>query len=512
MPTETADAPSRRVLSLTGICRSFGGVPALHPIDLSVGTGEVLGLVGENGAGKSTLIRLVSGVLKPDAGEISWQGRSLQFESPKAAIDLGIATIHQELDYCGHLSVAENMLLGEPWPRGRWGKVDWGALYAEARRRLDRAGCAVAVDTEFRRLTAVEKQLVAIAAALARNAQLLILDEPTASLAAPDARRLIDHLKTLGDEGVSVIYVSHRLDEVLEISDRVAVLRDGRLVELASREDLDGRTLVEHMVGRSVEPVDICDRKSQDDGGHVVLELNHLSRAGMFEDVSLEVREGEVVGLAGLVGAGRSELARAVFGLYSADSGSMHLMGSAWNPTSPWESLEAGLVYLPEERKRHGLVADHDVASTLAIGIRDRLSRWGLMSRRREREDVERLILAHDIRCQNPSQEVGTLSGGNQQKALLARWLARDPTVLLLDEPTRGVDVGAKAEIHATVHRLAARGAGILLISSDLPEVVAMSDRVLVMNRGRIVSELAGDDLTEATVLEAATGLAGASP
>lgn len=498
------------LFELSGLCRSFAGVVALQPTTLSIFAGEILGLVGENGAGKSTLIRLISGVLRPDSGEMSWRGRPVVLDSPRSAIDLGIATIHQELEYCGHLSVAENMLLGERWPRGWGGWVDWSAMQAEAGRRLERAGCDVAVDIEFARLTAVEKQLVAIATSLSRDARLLILDEPTASLAAPDAQRLIEHLKAIRDSGVAILYVSHRLDEVLELSTRVAVLRDGELVHVGDTDALDGSELVQKMVGRPLQQVFPRTRVPSAAAGEdpeVLLRVENLTREGMFEGVSLEVRSGEVVGLAGLVGAGRSELARAIYGLYPADSGSMQLLGRPWRPRSAWDALQAGLVYLPEERKRHGLVAEHELAPTLAIGIRDRLTRWGLIRLSQERDRVAGMISDYDIRCSGPHQVVGTLSGGNQQKALLARWLEREPEVLVLDEPTRGIDVGAKAEIHSVVDRLAAAGHGVLLISSDLPEVVGMSDRVLVMSRGRLVAELSGESQTEREVLQAAAGL-----
>ncbi|MFP6766933.1 MAG: sugar ABC transporter ATP-binding protein [Planctomycetaceae bacterium] len=492
------------LLSLEGVCRSFEGVTALEPLSLSLAAGEILGLVGENGAGKSTLIRLISGVIRPNAGTIRWQGGPVSLNSPREAIDLGIATIHQELEYCGHLTVAENLLLGEPWPRRRGG-VDWAALQAEARRRLLDSGFDVPVDCEFSRLTAVEKQEVAIATALARKAKLLVLDEPTASLAAPDVRRLIDHLKRVQATGVTILYVSHRLDEVLDLSTRVAVLRDGALVRVSPIDELDGQALVCDMVGRPLQQV--FPRTRSGDTGELLLRVAGLTRAGLFEDVSLEIRAGEVVGLAGLVGAGRSELARAIYGLYGVDAGTMQLFGKPWAPSSPWQALEAGLVYLPEERKRHGLVGDHDLAATLSIGIRDRLSRWGLVRGREERRRVAGMIDRYDIRCTGPGQAVGTLSGGNQQKALFARWLERDPRVLVLDEPTRGVDVGAKAEIHAVIDRLAAAGHGVLLISSDLPEVVGMSDRILVMNRRRLVAELTGESRTEQDVLHAAAGL-----
>ena len=349
MAIEKSTAAGAALLDLDGGCRSFEGVTALEPLSLSLVSGEILGLVGENGAGKSTLIRLISGVIRPAAGSFIWRGRPVRLDSPRDAIDLGIATIHQELEYCGHQTVAENQ-----------------ALEAEARRRLLDSGFDVPVDCEFSRLTAVEKQEVAIATALAREAGLLVLDEPTASLAAPDVRRLIDHLKRVQATGVTILYVSHRLDEVLDLSTRVAVLRDGALVRVSPIDELDGQALVCDMVGRPLQQV--FPRTRSGDTGELLLRVAGLTRAGLFEDVSLEIRAGEVVGLAGLVGAGRSELARAIYGLYGVDGGTMQLLGKPWAPSSPRQALEAGLVYVPEERKRHGLVGDHDLSSTLAVG------------------------------------------------------------------------------------------------------------------------------------------------
>ena len=497
--------PPEELLSLAGVCKSFAGVPALRPTSLSVATGEILGLVGENGAGKSTLIRIVSGVLPPDGGVMAWAGHPVALASPRDALELGIATIHQELEYCGHLSVAENLLLGQPWPRTWSGRVDWPSLFSQAREHLRHSGFDLPVECEFSQLTAVQKQEAAIVTALSREARLLVLDEPTASLAGPESQRLLGHLRRLQSQGVAIIYVSHRLDEVLEISSRIAVLRDGELVSVTSAAEIDGEALVQNMIGRSLQQA--FPRTRPKPTGQVLLSLQGLSKTGFFDDVSLTVHAGEIVGLAGLVGAGRSELARAIYGLYPPGSGTMQLLGDPWAPRSPWQALQAGLVYLPEERKRHGLVADHSLRETLTIGIRDRLAPRGLIARGRERQQVAEMIERYDIRGRGPGQWMGTLSGGNQQKALLGRWLEREPRVLVLDEPTRGVDVAAKADIHATIDRLAAGGHAVLLISSDLPEVVGMSDRVLVMSRGRLVAEVSGDEQTEQTVLRVAAGL-----
>ncbi len=485
--------------------KSFVGARALRPLSLELSAGEILGLIGENGAGKSTLIKLISGVHRPDAGDMLWQGQPVRFDSPSDSLSIGIATIHQELDYFGELSIAENMLMGEPWPRTSWHGVDWKSLNAEAARRLANFGLDLPPGRLFDTLTSAEKQEVAIASALSRNAKLLILDEPTASLTEPEVDRLFAHLRRLKSQGVAMIYVSHRMDEITALTDRVAVLRDGELVAMHHTAEVSVDRLIHDMIGRPLEQVYPKSRPAS--LGEPVLVLDRLSKRGLFEEISLEVRAGEIVGLGGLVGAGRSELARAIYGLYPADEGEMKLLGRPWKPRSAHESLRRGLVYLPEERKRQGLVLGHSLREMVSIGFSDRLTRWGLLSRRRERSAVAGILKAYDVRARNAEQSVGTLSGGNQQKALLGRWLGREPEVIILDEPTRGVDVGAKAQIHATVDRLAAEGKGVLFISSDLPELVGMSDRILVMNRGRIAAELAGEDKTEHNLILAASGL-----
>lgn len=503
------------LLSLRGLTKSFGGVQALKPLDFELAPGEILGLVGENGAGKSTLIKLLSGVYAPDGGQIEWCGRAVRFSSPREALAAGIATIYQELEYLPHLSVAENILLGERWPRTWWGGVDWKRLHDEARRRLSAFGIAISTHAAQETLTSAEKQDVAIATALSRNARLLILDEPTASLSQPEVQRLFAALQGLTAKGVTIIYVSHRLDEIFTLTNRVAVLRDGRLVASYATADAAVGRLIFDMVGRPVEQLHARTRgatataesQAQVEAVPPALEIKTLTRAGMFHDVTFDVRPGEIVGLAGLVGAGRSELARALYGLYPCDAGEMRLLGKRWQPSGPEDSIRAGLVYIPEERKRQGLVLDHSLQESISIGFSDSIARLGLIDRRKETARVAAILKQHDIRAKRASQPIGTLSGGNQQKALLARWLERDPQMIILDEPTRGVDVGAKAQIHTLIDRLAAAGKGVLLISSDLPEVLALSDRVLVMNRGSIGAELRGGEMTEQNVILAASGL-----
>jgi rhamnose transport system ATP-binding protein len=496
---------STPVLKLESVEKSFAGVHALKPLSLELLAGEILGLVGENGAGKSTLIKILSGVFPPDRGQIFWKGDPIRFHSPRQALAAGIATIHQELAYFGHLSVAENLLLGESWPRLSWGGVDWNAVQDRARAQLARFELEIDPQRPFHSLSSAQKQEIAIVRALSRESRLLILDEPTASLSEADTQRLMAHLRRLRAEGVAILYVSHRLDEVLQLTDRVAVLRDGELRCVLPTREAGVDQLVREMVGRPLEQVYPHARPQVP--GELLLEIERLNCPGMFHDVSFTLHAGEIVGLAGLVGAGRSEVARAIFGLYPTGSGWMRLRGKNWSPRSPHDALQAGLVYLPEERKRQGLVLEHSTADSISIGFNDLLTRAGLIRRQAESDRVRHALEAFCIRATGPKQPVGTLSGGNQQKALLGRWLERDPQVILLDEPTRGVDVGAKAEIHALMDRLAAQGKGLLLISSDLPEVLGMSDRVLVMARGTIVTELKGMEMTQEKVLLAASGL-----
>jgi rhamnose transport system ATP-binding protein len=532
---------SSPLLQLDRVEKSFAGTRALKPLSLELAAGEVLGLIGENGAGKSTLIKILSGVHAPDAGTIQWRGDMVRFQSPHAAMKAGIATIHQELAYCGHLTVAENLLLGEQWPRHGWRGVNWIALHQRARAQLARFDLDIDTRRAMAELSAAQKQEVAIVRALHRRAQLLILDEPSASLSEPEVERLFTHLQRLRSEGVAILYVSHRLDEILKLTDRVVVLRDGESVAAYPTVEADLRRMVRDMVGRPLEQVyprtrhsglpdsrreeaqfersEIRNPKSEGEQGLLapaarpcrgkpLLELEHVSRSGMFRDINLTVHSGEIVGLAGLVGAGRSELARAIYGLYRCDLDEIRLHGRPWRPNGPHASVKAGLVYLPEERKRQSLVLDHSVGDSISIGFSDLLTRWGLIPRGAERSRVRAAMKTYDVRAGSVVQSIGTLSGGNQQKAVLARWLERDPSVIILDEPTRGVDVGAKMEIHALIDRLASRGCAVLLISSDLPEVLGMSDRVLVMHRGSIAAELRGAAMTQENVLLAASGFA----
>jgi ABC-type sugar transport system ATPase subunit len=492
------------LLRVKGVSKSFGGTPALKDISFEAGPGEILGLIGENGAGKSTLIKILSGVYQPDHGSIEWKDQPFNARDPHAALLHGIATIHQELASFEKLTVAENLMLGERWPRFVWGGTNRRALNAEARRRLE--ACKLTVDPSvlFHTLSPAQRQEVAIARSLAQNAQLLILDEPTAALSEPEVVRLIDHLKMLQAEGVTILYVSHRLDEILKLTSRVLVLRDGSLVasHLTSRTSISA--LVRDMVGRELNA--LFERKSHTPG-EIIFAAQNLSRAGLFHGITFTIRAGEVLGLSGLVGAGRSELARAIYGLYPPESGTMMLNGHPHAPPNPAAARASKLTYLPEERKRQGFVLDHSLKSAISIGFLKAISRLGVLNGRWESKRVSEAITRFHIKARTPDQPLGTLSGGNQQKAPLARCLESDPILIILDEPTRGVDVGAKAEIHKLINELAQSGKAVLLISSDLPEILSLSDRILVLYCQRITAEFDAKEATQEAILLAASGL-----
>jgi rhamnose transport system ATP-binding protein len=507
------------LLELKSVCKSFGGTPALREVSFQIEAGARVGLIGENGAGKSTLIKILSGVHQADSGEVLWGDKSVRFRHPLEAIAAGISTIHQELAYFEKLTVAENLLLGERWPRRRWGGTDWRALNAEAQRRLEACGLDLPPGILFQRLSAAERQEVAIARALAREAKLLILDEPSASLTEPEVKRLFAHLERLRARGVAILYVSHRLNEILKLTERVIVLRDGALVAQYPTAEAHVNRMVRDMVGRELQGMTERTEDGRNDEaginardrceglGEVILMVERLAVKPFFRDISFSIRAGEVLGLGGLIGAGRSEVARAIFGLYPGVQGRMEIEGKAYAPRHPAEARTRGVVYVPEERKRQGFVLEHSVREGIGIGLLDRMAKFGVIRSGTERDRVASTISRFGIRASGMEQPVGALSGGNQQKALLARWLDGEPRVVLLDEPTRGVDVGAKAEIHRLIRQLADRGKAVLLISSDLPELLTVSDRILVLRQGSIAAELKARTATQEEVLLAASGL-----
>jgi ribose transport system ATP-binding protein len=488
------------LLEVQGVTKAFAGVVAVNRLDLTVNEGEIVALVGENGAGKSTMIKMASGQYAPDGGEIRFLGAPVRFRGPLDARDAGIAVIHQELQLVPQLSVAENVVLGR-WP-SVYGAVDFKRARATAEEVLPTIGFHLPVDTLVERLSTGQQQLVEIGRALAFQSRLLILDEPTASLSSSEAERLMALVLQLKARGLGILYVSHRMEEVFRLADRITVVRDGRLVGTRPKWELDQAKVVAMMVGdqRSL------DIERNHTPGETLLRTHGLGRRGAFSDISIEVRRGEVVGLGGLVGAGRTEVARCLFGFDTSDEGSIEVNGEIISIRSPREAISRRFAMVPEDRKTHGLVMIASVADNLIMSALSRVSRRGVVSRSAVARLVEHFVKALGIRLASPHNPVETLSGGNQQKVVLGRWLATEPKLMILDEPTRGVDVGAKAEIHRVIEGLVADGLGVLLISSELPELIAMSDRVYVMRAGRVAAELSGSDVNDHMIMQHAAG------
>ena len=490
-------------LSFHGVSKAYPGVQALSEVSFSVAEGACHALMGENGAGKSTLGKILAGIEVADAGEIRLDGRPIAPRNPAEARALGVAMVHQELAFCPDLSIAENLCLGS-WPH-RQGWVDRQAMRDKARRLLAEVGFEQDVDRLVGELTTGQEQLLQIAAAVGTGARILVFDEPTSSLSAVESERLFGLLADLKRRGFTLVYVSHRMEEIFRLCDTITVLRDGRHVSTEPAADSDQERLVRQMVGRSVEsfePAHLGRRL-----GEPVLRVEGLSSGTRFQEVSLTLRQGEILGLAGLVGAGRSELARAIFGLDPDRTGTVSVGGRHLPCGDVSAAMDAGVGLLPEDRKRQGLVLGLNCRENGSLAVLERWSRWGWIDRRRERDEVGELV--RRLRVKTPSIEAGIagLSGGNQQKIALAKWLARECRVLVVDEPTRGVDVAAKAEIHRLLDQLACEGMAILLISSELPEVMGLSRRLLVLRGGRIAAEFQRSEFQQAAILNHMVGL-----
>jgi len=494
-----ASAPPR--VELRGISKRFGATAALTDVSMDLRAGEIHALVGENGAGKSTLVKILAGVHAPDAGTILLDGVETQIADPTAARAHRVAVVHQEPRLFPDLSVAENVFLANP-PTGRLGEISWREMRRAAAALFTQLDVRLDVGAPVRGLSMADQQLIEIAKALSLDARVLILDEPTASLSAHEVERLFTIVRRTRDSGVAVLFVSHRLDEVFRLSDRATVFRDGRHVITAATRDLTTADLVRHMVGRAVT----LFPKGEAAIGEVLLEVRGLTRAGEFRDVSFTVRVGEILGLAGLVGAGRTEIARVLFGISRPSGGEVRLDGRPVHLATPSAALRAGIAYVPEDRHLDGLVLDFSIADNITLPILPRLFPRLFVRRSTERSLAKGYTDQLQVRMTGVDQLVQALSGGNQQKVVIAKWLATKPRVLILDEPTRGVDIGAKVEVHRIMSDLAASGLGIILISSELPEILAMSDRILVLHEGRITAEIARADATEERVMFAATG------
>ncbi|GAA4894100.1 sugar ABC transporter ATP-binding protein [Streptomyces coeruleoprunus] len=496
------DAGPPPVLALKDVSKSFGAVRALQDVSLQLYPGEAHALAGENGAGKSTLIKTLAGVHRPDTGQVLLDGATVEFHGPADARDAGIAVIYQEPTLFPDLSIAENIFMGRQ-PRRSLGRIDRRAVHAATAALMARLGVDLDPGRPARGLSIADQQIVEIAKALSFDARVLIMDEPTAALTGGETARLFSVVEALRAEGAAVLFISHRLEEIFRLCQRVTTLRDGRWI---SSEPLDGLSeddLVRRMVGRDLDEL---YPKQQARIGDTALSVRRLTREGVFRDVSFDVRRGEIVALAGLVGAGRSEVVQAVFGVDRFDAGEVHVDGRALPAGSPTAAMDAGIALVPEDRRQRGLVMDMSIERNIGLTGLGRLGRGGLVRRSLERGRAADWAVRLQLKYNRLSDSVGVLSGGNQQKVVLAKWLATEPSVLIVDEPTRGIDVGTKAEVHRLLSGLAAEGLAVLMVSSDLPEVLGMADRVLVMHEGRLVAEIPRAEATEETVMAAATG------
>jgi rhamnose transport system ATP-binding protein len=494
------------LLEARGISKRFGGIQALDAVDLTLYAGEVMALAGENGAGKSTLIKILAGAYPKDSGEIRIDGQPVDIHSPAEAERLGIAVIYQEFNLTPNQTVAENVFLRDPQRRGgllgRLNVVDKAARREATTELLAQVGSSVDPDTPVSQLTVAHQQLTEIAKALALNARILVMDEPTSTLPDDEVDTLFRIVEQLQERGISVVFVSHRLEETRRIADRVTVLRDGQNAGGGMVAEMTDAEIISRMVGRAI---DVLYPKTETQPGDVVLSVRGLSRAGVLKDVSFDLRRGEVLGLSGLVGAGRTEIARCIFGADRYDGGTITLAGEAVVVQSPEHAVRLGIGYVPEDRKRQGLFQDMSVRENISMSVLHQMTRGGLIDRAAVMDVVTSYRDRLQVRPPDLETPVSRLSGGNQQKVALAKWLALNPRVLILDEPTRGIDVGAKAEVHALIDELAQAGIGIILISSELPEVLNMSDRILVVAEGEIVGELSRQEATQERCLELAS-------
>jgi rhamnose transport system ATP-binding protein len=490
---------STPVIRIEHIHKSFGGVHALDDVEIAVYAGEVHALLGENGAGKSTLIKTITGVYQPDSGEIYLYGEPVRFSGPREAQQQGIGAIYQEPSLFPDLDIAENIVAGRQPTRA--GRVDWRAMYREADELLGQLGVDLNPHTKARNLSVAQQQTVEIARALSLNAQLLIMDEPTSSLTLTEVEELFRIVRQLREAGTAVIFISHRLEELFEVADRVTILRDGHYVGTREMSGVQTDALIQMMVGRHVDDL---FPKQEAPPGELRLEVNNLTAPGKFEDVSFELRAGEILGLAGLIGAGRTDVARALFGIQPVQSGSIHIDGQSVIISNPKQAMDLGLGFVPEDRQHHGLVLPMSIATNITLPILPRFVNFGWLRDRQAKKVAANAARRLEVKGSGIDQKAKELSGGNQQKVVLAKWLETSPRILILDEPTRGIDVGTKAAVHQLMSDLANEGVAILMISSELPEILGMSDRILVMREGRITGEFMRAEATQEKIMTAA--------
>ncbi|QJD83127.1 sugar ABC transporter ATP-binding protein [Cohnella herbarum] len=491
------------ILTMRGMTKSYFGVKALDGVSLDIRKGEVHALMGENGAGKSTLMKILTGLVKPDEGEIVFEGTKVQFPNPQAALNVGIAMIHQELNPIPEMTVAENIYLGrEPCFPGT-PFVNKKKLEEQTRRLLEQFQFRAQPHTKVGQLSVAQKQMLEIIKAISYQAKLIIMDEPTSALSESEVKTLFQTIERLKGQGVPIIYISHRMEEIFAITDRITVLRDGKLIGSRKSSELDSDGLISMMVGRSLDAI---YPKEEAAIGDTVLEVRGLTRRPYFANVSFSVRQGEILGIAGLMGAGRSEVMRAIFGIDRPDGGEVLMEGEAIKVRHPADAIRHRIGFVTEDRKELGLVLSQSIRENMTLASLSKTSKGPFVSRPAETALCDGMTASIRIKMNRMEQEVLTLSGGNQQKVVIAKWLLTSPKLLILDEPTRGIDVGAKAEIYRMMSKLAQQGMAIIMVSSELPEVLGMSDRILVMGEGEIRGEFNRGEITQEQILECAIG------
>ena len=489
-------------LEVENITKIFPGTKALSSVKLQVKAGEVHALVGENGAGKSTLMNIISGVFPPEEGTIMFQGQPVRFSSPCEAQTAGVGFVHQELALCPHISVAENIYIGR-YDTGPFGFIKRKKLYADTAELLKRFKTNIRPEELVGDLNIADQQIVEIAKSLSLQCKLLILDEPTSSLSDTETEILFSIIRNLRNKGISVLYISHRIAEIFEVCDRVTILRDGCYINTYNVSDVTPRQIVEGMVGRELK--DLYPPKSSK-AGESMLHISGLCREGIFRDISFELRRGEILGISGLIGSGRTEVARAICAIDKLDAGEIDYLGKRTRFKNYSDAIDHGLCYLTEDRKQQGLFLNLNVKNNINVAIIDSLSRHLILQRKKETENANAYVRRLNMKVSGIGQLVSSLSGGNQQKAMIAKWLSVNPSVIIMDEPTRGIDVGAKSEIHTMLRELSNNGIGIILNSSELPEIIGMCDRVIVMHEGRITGEVSGSEITEKNIILLASG------
>jgi ABC-type sugar transport system ATPase subunit len=492
-------------IGFRSITKTFGGVTALQDVTLGIQRGECHGLMGENGAGKSTLGKILAGIHKPDSGDVVIDGKRHVFSSPRDALESGIAMVHQELAFCPDLSVAENLCMGR-YPKKLGVVLDRNEMDRRAERLLGAIGITLNVAQSMRDLSTAQEQLVQIAAAIGTDPRILIFDEPTSSLSEPEAQSLFKLIENLKTRGITMIYVSHRLPELFQLCDKISVLRDGRYVGTLARDEMTQDAVVRMMIGRSVQ--DYFPQHLSEKGSDVVVRVRKFNSPGKFSNIDFDIHAGEIVGFAGLVGAGRSEVAKAIFGLDPRVTGTIDVDGQSLPLGSIKAAMRAGIGLVPEDRKRQGCVLAMPCRANVTMAMLDRLRRAGVLDRQKEKEIASRYFKQVRVKAASLEAPVNSLSGGNQQKIVLAKWLARGGRLLVVDEPTRGVDIGAKAAIHALIDELAQGGMAVMLISSELPEILNLSDRIIVMREGEIAGELSRSEASQESVLRLMAGVA----